>query len=175
MRPRRASPNGTSESCSTQRPQYRAPGSHTTSRGSADHLQIAGDDFLERRSFRAGDRDDAVSWRRERHLGGDRSNVVWGDGLEQAGRKPDDVSIRTFGGDAAEEFQKLGRADDCVGDAGGFDQFLLGDLGAEIAIVAPIDSDDGQRDMVPDARGGLRREKVAPGSLEEFQHRLVFK
>jgi hypothetical protein len=39
----------------------------------------------------------------------------------------------------------------------------LGDLGAEIAIVAPVDSDDGQRDMVPDARGGLRREKVAPG------------
>ena len=29
--------------------------------------------------------------------------------------------------------------------------------------------------MVPDARCGLRREKVAPGSLEEFQHRLVFK
>ena len=29
--------------------------------------------------------------------------------------------------------------------------------------------------MVPDAGGGLRREKVAPGGLEEFQHRLVFK
>src|SRR5215831_6962503 len=29
--------------------------------------------------------------------------------------------------------------------------------------------------MVPDAGCGLRREKVAPGGLEEFQHRLVFK
>src|SRR6266481_2938347 len=29
--------------------------------------------------------------------------------------------------------------------------------------------------MVPDARCGLRREKVAAGGLEEFQHRLVFK
>ena len=29
--------------------------------------------------------------------------------------------------------------------------------------------------MVPDARGGLRREKVAAGGLEEFQRRLVFK
>src|SRR6516165_751760 len=29
--------------------------------------------------------------------------------------------------------------------------------------------------MVPDARRGLRREKVAPGGLEELQHRLVFK
>ena len=29
--------------------------------------------------------------------------------------------------------------------------------------------------MVPDARYGLRREKVAAGGLEEFQHRLVFK
>jgi hypothetical protein len=29
--------------------------------------------------------------------------------------------------------------------------------------------------MVADAGRGLRREKVAPGGLEEFQHRLVFK
>src|ERR1700730_17259630 len=35
----------------------------------ADRLQIAGDDFVERRSFRAGDLDDAVSRRRERYLG----------------------------------------------------------------------------------------------------------
>ena len=77
--------------------------------------------------------------------------------------------------DAAEEFQELGRADDSVGDVGGLDQFLLGDLGAEIAIVGPVDSDDGQRDMVPDAGCGFRREKVAAGGLEEFQHRLVLK
>jgi hypothetical protein len=29
--------------------------------------------------------------------------------------------------------------------------------------------------MVPDARCGLRREKVAAGGFEEFQHRLIFK
>ena len=89
----------------------------------ADRLQIAGDDFVERRSFRAGDLDDAVSRRRERHLGDDRSHVLRRDGLEQAGRKPDDVSIRTRIGDAAEEFQELGRTYDGVGDAGGLDQF----------------------------------------------------
>jgi hypothetical protein len=73
---------------------------------------------------------------------------------------------------AAEEFQELRRADDGVGDAGGLDQFLLGDLGAEIAIVGrPVGADDGERDMVPDAGCGLRREKVAAGGLEEFQHR----
>jgi len=60
----------------------------------ANRFQIAGDDFVERRSFRAGDLDDAVARRRERHLGDDGSNVVRRDGLEQAGRKPDDVSIR---------------------------------------------------------------------------------
>ena len=60
----------------------------------ANRLQIAGDDFVERRSFRAGDLDDTVSRRRERHIGNDGSNVVRRDGLEQAGRKPDDVSIR---------------------------------------------------------------------------------
>ena len=46
-------------------------------------------------------------------------------------------------GDAAEKFHELGRADDGVGDAGGFDQFFLGDLGAEIAVVRPVDCDDG--------------------------------
>jgi hypothetical protein len=98
-------------------------------------LQIVGDDFVERRSFWAGDLDDAVSRRRDRHIGNDGSNVVRRDRLEQAGRERDDVFIRTFGRDAAEEFQKLGRADDRIGDAGGLDQFLLGDLGAKIAIV----------------------------------------
>ena len=67
----------------------------------ADRLQIAGDDVVERGSFRASDLDDAVARRRERH-------VVRCDGLEQAGRKPDDVALRTGRGDAAEEFQELG-------------------------------------------------------------------
>src|SRR5580704_12818702 len=61
----------------------------------ADCLQIAGDDFVERRSFRAGDLDEAASRRRERHIGNDGSNVVRRDGLEQDGRKPDYVSSRT--------------------------------------------------------------------------------
>src|ERR1700751_2689675 len=47
-------------------------------------------------------------------------------------------------GDAAEEFQELGRADNGAGDAGGLDRFLWGALGAEIAIVGrPVGSDDG--------------------------------
>jgi hypothetical protein len=67
----------------------------------ADRLQIAGDDFVKRCSFRAGDLDDAVSRCRERHIGNDGSNVVRRDGLEQAERKPDYISIRTCSGDAA--------------------------------------------------------------------------
>jgi hypothetical protein len=51
----------------------------------ADRLQIAGDDFVERCSFRAGDLDDAVSWHRERHIGDDGSNVVRRDGLDRPG------------------------------------------------------------------------------------------
>jgi hypothetical protein len=61
----------------------------------ADRLQIAGDDFVERCSFRAGDLDDTVSRRRKRHIGNDGSNIVRRDGLEQAGRNPDYVSICT--------------------------------------------------------------------------------
>jgi hypothetical protein len=41
----------------------------------ADRLQIAGDEFVERRSFRAGDLDDTVSRRREGHIGNDGCNV----------------------------------------------------------------------------------------------------
>lgn len=81
----------------------------------SDRLEIAGDDFIERRSFWAGDLDDADSRRRERNIGNDDSNVVRRDGLEQAGRKPDDVAIRTGIGNAAEEFHELGRANDGVG------------------------------------------------------------
>src|SRR5882762_1651011 len=61
----------------------------------ADRLQIAGDDLVERRSFGAGDLDDAASRRRERHIGNEGSNIIRRDGLEQAGREPDQVSIRT--------------------------------------------------------------------------------
>src|SRR5262249_54846268 len=60
----------------------------------ADRLQKAGDDFVERRSFRARDLHNAVPRRRERHIGNARSDVVRCDGLEQAGRNPDRVSIR---------------------------------------------------------------------------------
>src|SRR5713101_7062265 len=52
----------------------------------ADRLQIAGDDFVERSSFRAGDLDDAVSWRPERSVGDGSSNVVRRAGLAQPGR-----------------------------------------------------------------------------------------
>jgi hypothetical protein len=50
----------------------------------------------------------------------------------------------------------------------------LSDFRAEVPIVAPLDSDDGQRDVVSDPRHGLRREKVAAGGLEELQDGLVF-
>ena len=48
----------------------------------ADCLQIAGDDFVERCSFWAGDLDETVSRRRERDIGNDGSNVVRRDRLE---------------------------------------------------------------------------------------------
>src|SRR5215469_4588961 len=38
--------------------------------------------------------------------------------------------------------QASNRGCDGVGDAGGSDQFLLGEFGAEVAIVAPVDSDE---------------------------------
>jgi len=60
-------------------------------------------------------------------------------------------------GDAAEEFQELGRADDGVRDAGGHDQSLLSDLGAEIAIRS------GQSRRWIARRGGGRLLRPPPG------------
>src|SRR6516225_6482134 len=47
MRPRRASPSGTSERSSTRPPKYRAAGSRHDLTRVADGLQIAGDEFVE--------------------------------------------------------------------------------------------------------------------------------
>src|SRR5215470_9741577 len=101
----------------------------------ASRLQIAGDDVAERGAVGAGDLDDAVARRRERHLGDGGRHVVGRDGLEQAGRDLDHAALGPIRGDGREEFHELGGADDGVGVAGGLDQFLLGDLGAEIAAV----------------------------------------
>src|SRR4029079_610514 len=80
----------------------------------------------------------------------------------------------TCSGDAAEKFQELGRADDGIGDAGGLDQFLLGDLGAAIAVVGrPVGSDDGERDMMSDACGCFRGEEIATRRFEELQNGFV--
>jgi len=61
----------------------------------ADRLQITGDDLVERCSFRTGDLDDAALRCRQRQVGDEGSNVFRRNGLEQAGRKPDFVSVRT--------------------------------------------------------------------------------
>src|SRR5215207_242718 len=141
----------------------------------SDSLQIAGYDLVERRAFRAGDLDDAVCRLRECHIGDDGGNIVRRDRLEQAGRNPHLIAFRTGSGDAAKKLQELGRTNDSVGDARGLDQFLLGDLGAEVAVVGcPVSSDDGKTNMVTDPGLGLRRQEVAARSFEEFQHRLVF-
>ncbi len=80
MRPRRASPNGTSELSRPGRPIMGLRGrarSHAGRRLPSD----SGRYFVEGRSFRAGYLDDAVSRRRERRLGDDGGNVVRRYGL----------------------------------------------------------------------------------------------
>ena len=69
--------------------------------------------------------------------------------------------------DAGEELKELGRADDGVGDAGGLDEVLLGDLCAKVSILGrPVRADNRKRDMVPSASRGLSREKIAARDLK---------
>ena len=139
----------------------------------ADRLEIARDDLVERRPVRASDLDDSIARRRERDLGDYCSDVLRRDRLEQTGRDVNRTAFRIRIGDVGKEFHELGGADDGIRDAGGRYQPFLGDLGAEVAVVAAVDSDDGQSNMMPDARDSLGRQKIAPGGLEEFEHRLV--
>src|SRR5262249_6935469 len=60
----------------------------------ADRLGIAAAELGERRPLRAGYLHDPVTRCCERHSGDECSNVIRRDGLEQAGRNPDNVSIR---------------------------------------------------------------------------------
>jgi hypothetical protein len=65
-------------------------------------VQVPGDDFVERGSFRAGDFEDAVSRRRERHIGEDRSNVMRAMGPAMISLRPSPVMVFTpFLGEAA--------------------------------------------------------------------------
>src|SRR5262249_36285512 len=59
----------------------------------ASRLQIAGDDVAERSAVGAGDLDDAVARRRERHLRDGGRHVVGRDGLEQARRDLDHAAL----------------------------------------------------------------------------------
>ena len=66
-------------------------------------------------------------------------------------------------------------ADDGVGDAGGLDQLLLGNLGAEIAIVRKtIGADNRQGDVVFDSRFRFGSEKILCRRLKKFKYRPVF-
>ncbi len=84
----------------------------------ADAFQIAGDNLVERRAFRAGNLDDAICRLRQCHIGDDGGNVVRRDRLEQAGQNPYLIALGALRGDAAQELQKLSRTDNSVGDAG---------------------------------------------------------
>jgi hypothetical protein len=62
-----------------------------------------------RDGVRRGDLDDAVSRCASATSATIGAMSSAATGWNRDGRKPDDISIRTFCGDAAEEFQKLGR------------------------------------------------------------------
>lgn len=120
----------------TPRPGHRSTALRVTNNFTrvADRLQIAGNYFVERSSFRAGDLDDAISRCRECHFGNDGSNVVRRDGLEQAGRNPDEVAVCIGSGNATEEFQELGRAD----DGGGIPEVSTSFSCAAVGVNVPV-------------------------------------
>ena len=110
----------------------------------------------------------------DRDVGQRGGDVVRRDGLHRAGDRRTVSPVGARLDDAADELEELGRAEDRVGNAGGLDQVLLGQLGAEVAALRQaVGADDRQRDVMPHAGGRFRGEQVAAGGLEELQDRLV--
>jgi len=70
----------------------------------ADRLQIAVDDFRERRTFRACDIDGLVSRSGQRDLGNDRRDIVSRNRLKQTFRQRNDVAVRIGIGNRPQEF-----------------------------------------------------------------------
>ena len=103
--------------------------------------------------------------------GGD---VVGRDRLDQGRGQAHGAVRRARAGDGAEELEELGGPQDRVRHVRRLDQILLGDLGAQVAAVGqPVRADHRERDVVTHAGGLLRGQQVAPGGLEEVEHRGV--
>jgi len=136
-------------------------------------LQEAPHELVHADLLRAADLDRAVDRRRLSEAGHQRRDVVGSDRLHLPDRQADGLPLGRRLGDAADEFEELGRAQDRIGNPRLLDQLLLHDLGAEIAAVGQaLGADDGEGDMVADAGGGLRGEQVAAGGPEE-RHDVV--
>jgi hypothetical protein len=77
-------------------------------------------------------------------------------------------------GDSGDELEELGRSDDRVWGRAGFDQVFLGDFGSHVpGIGQSIGADDGQDDVVTDARLLFCGEDMAGSVTEEGQDVFV--
>src|ERR1700754_5110614 len=82
-------------------------------------------ELVERSGVGSGNFDRAVDRGRNRKIGKRRGDVIRRDRLEQGRRQPDSVAIGAGFDDAADEFEKLGGAENGVGPPGRLDQVFL--------------------------------------------------
>src|SRR5919107_3986291 len=92
-------------------------------------------------------------------------------GLDQNGCESHRVAVRRIVGYSLDELEELRSADDRVLDRRSLDQFLLGDLGTEVATFGEaFGSHDRQRDVMAHACRRFSIKEVAGRCLEEVQH-----
>ena len=132
-------------------------------------------ELVERAPLGACHLDGAVERPSKREIGQRGGNVIRRNGLEESGRQADHVVDGAGFDDGADELEELCRAQDRVGNPGGLDQIFLGHFGAQVAAVGKaVGADDGQGEVMSDARGRFRGQQIATGRLEEFHNGLVF-
>jgi hypothetical protein len=121
------------------------------------------------------------------HLDGAVHRLADGDFSDRAGdvggshrlgehmREVHRVAVGGGAGDALEELEELRRMDERIRDGRRLDQRLLSGLRAKVTAVGQtLGAHDGQRDVMPHAGDGLRREQIPGRRLKKRHGRLRF-
>jgi hypothetical protein len=95
--------------------------------------EVSSDEFVETELLWPRYFNDAVHWRSHGDPANGTRDILSRHGLDQNGCESHRVAVGGSVSDALDELEELRRRDDRVGDRRSFDQFLLGDLGTEVA------------------------------------------
>jgi len=117
--------------------------------------------FIDAKRFGAPNFDSAVDGLSDSDPAHSSCDIIGGHRLEKCIRQTHLRAVEGNVGKLLQEFEKLCRLDDRLGDRSTFDQLLLNDLGSEVAAFGqPFGSNDRECDVMSHACGRFMSEEV---------------